>query len=272
MPILNVQGANLHYEILGSGQPLLLITGAGGNGSAWHPAAQHLSQHYTTICYDRRNHSASTITGPQDYSNRLDTDASDAACLIKHISSSGKAIVVGNSSGAIVAMHLLLNHPDCVDMLVSHEPPAFGALPPEFRAKGEAIINHIYDRYRTSGPIAAMEEFTSSLFMGSESELICELMHPAISHEFRANCLFWFEFELRQYPCSDVDVAGLVKLKEKLVPAAGIDSGDGVGVAPIAAIAAATGRDILRLPGGHIGFMTQPQKWSEALAKGIQAY
>ncbi|KAH0071306.1 hypothetical protein KCU60_g19864, partial [Aureobasidium melanogenum] len=96
MPILKVQGANLHYETFGTGQPLLLITGAGGNGSAWHSAAKHLSQHYTTICYDRRNHSASTITGPQDYSNRLDTDASDAACLIKHISPSGKAIVVGN--------------------------------------------------------------------------------------------------------------------------------------------------------------------------------
>lgn len=76
MPILKVEGANLHYETFGTGQPLLLITGAGGNGSAWHSAAQHLSQHYTTICYDRRNHSASTITGPQDYSSRLDTEPS----------------------------------------------------------------------------------------------------------------------------------------------------------------------------------------------------
>ncbi|KAH0274049.1 alpha/beta-hydrolase, partial [Aureobasidium melanogenum] len=271
MPILEVKGANLHYETFGTGQPLLLITGAGGNGSAWHSAAKHLSKHYTTICYDRRNHSASTIIGPQDYSNRLDTDAFDAACLIKHISPSGKAVVVGNSSGAIVALHLLLNHPDCVDLLVSHEPPAFGALPPEFRVKGEAVINHIYDRYRNSGPIAAMEEFTSGLGTGSEGELMRELMHPATSHEFRANCLFWFEFELRQYPCSDLDVAALVKLKEKLVPAAGVDSGDGVGVAPVAAIAAASGRDVLRLPGGHIGFMTQPQAWSEALVKGIKA-
>ncbi|CAD0084335.1 unnamed protein product [Aureobasidium vineae] len=272
MPFVTVQGANLHYETFGTGPPLLFITGARGNGSAWHRAAQYLSVHYTTICYDRRNHSASTITGPQDYDHRLDTDAEDAAHLIKHLSPSGTASVVGNSSGAIVALRLLLNHPDCVDMLVAHEPPAFGALPADFRAMGEAAVNHVYAQYRKSGPMAAMEEFTASLGTGSEGALMRKVMHPATSLEMRANCLFWFEFELRQYPCSDVDVVGLVKLRGKFVPAAGTDSGDGVGVAPISSIAAAAERDVLRLPGGHVGFMAQPEAWVNALVNGIKAY
>ncbi|CAD0111312.1 unnamed protein product [Aureobasidium uvarum] len=272
MPFITVQGANLHYETFGTGPPLLLITGAGGNGSAWHSAAKFLSVHYTTICYDRRNHSASTITGPQDYDHRLDTDAEDAAHLIRHLSPSGTATVVGNSSGAIVALRLLLNHPDSVDKLVAHEPPAFGALPAEFRAMGEAAVNHVYARYRESGPIAAMEEFTASLGAGSEAALMRKVMHPATSQEMRANCLFWFEFELRQYPSSDVDVAGLVKLGEKLVPAAGVESGDGVGVAPISAIAAATQREVLRLPGGHVGFASQPEAWVDVLVEGIKTY
>jgi pimeloyl-ACP methyl ester carboxylesterase len=270
MPILKVQDAVLHYDTFGTGPPLLLITGAGGNGSAFHEAAQFLSKHYTTICYDRRNYSSSTIAGPQHYSNRLATDASDAAALIAHTSPSSKALVLGNSSGAIVALHLLLNHPDHVDMLIAHEPPAFGALPPDFRAKGEALINHIYTQYRTLGPIAAMEEFTSSLDTGDEGELMRQLMHPAHSHEGRANALFWFEFELRQYPCADLDIDGLVKLKEKLIPAAGMDSGMGVGVAPIAAIAEAVDKEILRLPGGHIGFVTQPEAWSRTLVQGLK--
>ncbi|KAI4849305.1 hypothetical protein E4T44_03426 [Aureobasidium sp. EXF-8845] len=217
MPCLKLQGVDLHYETFGTGPPLLLIAGAGGNGSAWHQAAQSLSKHYTTICYDRRNYSSSTITGPQDYPNRLTTDASDAAALIGHICPSGKALVVGNSSGAIVALHLLLNHPESVERVIAHEPPAFGALPPNFRTQGEAVINHIYSQYRNLGPIAAMEEFTSGLDTGDE--------------------------------------AGLVALKEKLIPAAGVDSGMGVGVAPIAAIAGAVGKEILRLPGGHIGML-----------------
>jgi pimeloyl-ACP methyl ester carboxylesterase len=119
MSILQVEGADLHYDTVGTGPHLLLITGAGGNGSAFHPAAEFLSKYYTTICYDRRNYSASTITGPQDYPNRLVIDTSDAAALITHISPSGKALVLGNSSGAIVALHLLLNHPECVDLLIA---------------------------------------------------------------------------------------------------------------------------------------------------------
>ncbi|KAI4736755.1 alpha/beta-hydrolase [Aureobasidium sp. EXF-12298] len=270
MPILKVQGADLHYDTFGTGPLLLLITGAGGNGSAWHAAAQFLSKHYTTICYDRRNYSASTISGSQDYNNRLATDASDAATLITHISPSGKALVLGNSSGAIVALHLLLNHPSTVELLIAHEPPAFSALPPDFRAKGEEVINHIYSQYRLHGPIFAMQEFTSKLDTGNEGELMRQVMHPSHSHESRANALFWFEFELRQYPCADLDMEGLVKLKGKLIPAAGVDSGMGVGVAPIAAIAGAVGKEILRLPGGHIGYVTQPEAWSRALVEELE--
>jgi pimeloyl-ACP methyl ester carboxylesterase len=270
MPSLKLQGVDLHYETFGTGSPLLLITGAGGNGSAWHRAAQSLSKHYTTICYDRRNYSSSTITGSQDYPNRLTTDASDAAALIAHIYPSGKALVLGNSSGAIVALHLLLNHPECVERVIAHEPPAFGALPPDLRTQGEAVINHIYSQYTTLGPIAAMEEFTSSLDTGDEGELMRQVIHPGHSHESRANALFWFEFELRQYPCADLDTDGLIRLKGKLIPAAGVDSGMGIGVAPIAAIADAVGKEILRLPGGHIGYVTQPEAWSKALVEGLK--
>lgn len=272
MPTLEVPGADLHYDTFGSGPALLLITGADGRGSVWHPLAKHLSAHYTVISYDRRGYSASHIKGTQDYTNRLNTDADDVALLIEHLSPTNTAIVVGNSSGAIVSQTLLLRHPDRVSKLISHEPPAFGALPPDFRAKGEHVINHIYNQYRTLGPITAMQEFTAGLDTGSEATLMRSLMHPSHSYEIRANSMFWFEFELRQYPCADVDVEGLVKLKEKIVPAAGEESGMGVGVAPIAAIAGAVGREILRLPGGHVGFMTQPENWAAALLKGIGRY
>ncbi|THX11368.1 alpha/beta-hydrolase [Aureobasidium pullulans] len=250
MPTLEVPGGELHYDTFGSGPVLLLITGADGRGSVWHPLAKHLSAHHTVISYDRRGYSASHIKGTQDYTNRLNTDADDAALLIEHLSPTNTAIVVGNSSGAIVSQTLLLRHPDREHM----------------------SSNHIYNQYRTHGPITAMEEFTAGLDTGSEATLMRSLMHPSSSYEIRANSMFWFEFELRQYPCADVDVEGLVKLKEKFIPAAGEDSGMCVGVAPIAAIAGAVGREMLRLPGGHVGFMTQPEKWAAALLEGIGRY
>lgn len=92
-----------------------------------------------------------------------------------------------------------------------------------------------------------------------EALLMQSLMHPGHSHENRANTQFWFQFELRQYPTSKIDVDGLFAVKEKFVPAVGIESGDDVRVAPIAGIAQAMGKDILRLAGGLLGFMTDPK-------------
>jgi len=269
MPTLQLPGVDLHFETIGSGPLLLLITGADGRGSVWKPLAQELSTNYTVTYYDRRGFSDSVITGAQDYANRLSTDADDAASLIAHLSPEVGATVVGSSSGAIVALNLLLKHPSRVLKLICHEPPAFGALPPQHQAMGEGMVNHIYDVYAKSGPIAAMEAFTGGLAVNKEGALMRSLMHPGHSHEIRANAQFWFQFELRQYPTSKVDVEGLVALKEKFVPAAGIDSGNEVGVAPIASIAQAMGKNILRLPGGHLGYMSDAKPWASELLQSI---
>ncbi|KAI7159862.1 alpha/beta-hydrolase [Hortaea werneckii] len=272
MPTLQLPGVNLHYETVGSGPLLLCITGADGRGSSWKALAQELSASYTVVYYDRRGFSDSVITGAQDYSDRLDIDADDAAGLIAHLSPDIGATVVGNSSGAIVGYNLLLKHPASVLKLVCHEPPAFGALPEEYQTIGERTVNNIYDLYTKSGPVAAMEAFVGGLAVTKEGALMQSLMHPGHSHEMRANAQFWFQFELRQYPTSKVDVNGLVALKEKFVPAAGTESGEEVTVAPIARIAEAMGKDVLRLPGGHLGFMSDPKLWASELLQVIDQY
>jgi predicted acetyltransferase len=117
-----------------------------------------------------------------------------------------------------------------------------------------------------------MEAFTGSLAVGGEGALMRSLMHPGHSHEIRANAQFWFEFELRQYPTSKVDLDGFIASKDKFVPAAGVESGDDVGVAPIATIAHALGKRIMRLPGGHLGFVVHPQSWAKKFLEEIDAY
>jgi pimeloyl-ACP methyl ester carboxylesterase len=265
MPTLPLPGVDLHFEETGSGPLLLLITGAEGRGAGWKPLAQELSTRNTVVYYDRRGFSDSVITGAQDYTNRLGTDADDAASLIAHLSPEEGATV-------IVALNLLLKHPFKVRKLVCHEPPAFGALPPQHQAMGEGLVNHIYDVYTKAGPIAAMEAFTGGLAVGEEGTLMRSLMHPGHSHEIRANSQFWFQFELRQYSTAKVDLNGLVALKEKFVPAAGVESGNDVGVAPIAAIAHAMGKEILRLPGGHLGFVSDPKTWASKFLQSIGEY
>ncbi|OBS29613.1 hypothetical protein FPOA_03549 [Fusarium poae] len=259
MPKLTVPGAILHYETFGTSGPVLVfIPGADGRGSIFHTVAESLAASFTVVCWDRRGYSQSYLVGEQDFGNRLQTDADDAQRLIAHISRDGKAVVFGTSSGAVVAQQLLATHPDCVAKLISHEPPAFGALPKEFELQASGLINHIYNTYRAQGPEAAMEVFTSGLSEGPDAKMMRHCMDVNRGDEIRANCLFWFEFELRQYTSAPVDIEGLERAKEKLILVAGDESIDGAGAGPIKAIAMRLGKEVQRIPGGHVGFMTVP--------------
>ena len=274
MPNLEVPGATLYYETFGSGPLLLLIPGADGRGSIFHEVAAHLSAHFTVACWDRRGYSKSQFKGSQDLANRLSTDADDAQRLIQHLShdNPATATVFGTSSGAIVANKLLELHPECVKTLIAAEPPSFSVLPEEFRNRGQELIHHIYDVYRANGPIAAMEIFTGRFFAGEEATLVRGCMDWARADEIRANSQFWFEFELRQYPPSEVDLESIIREREKYIPAAGIETGDGPGAGPITVIAKAVGREILRLPGGHMGYMTKPKEWTDMLLEGVKVH
>ncbi|CZR66266.1 uncharacterized protein PAC_16167 [Phialocephala subalpina] len=266
MPSVEVPGATLHYETFGNGPLLLLIPGADGRGSIFHNVAKFLAPHFTVTCWDRRGYSQSFLRGSQDFSNRLSTDADDAHLLIQRLSKD-PAIVFGTSSGAVVAQRLLERHPESVKKLLAHEPPALSVLPEEFRTQGFGLIQHIYDTYRANGTAAAMDVFTSGLSEGGDGVVMRACMDGTQGDEIRANCMFWFEFELRQYTSAPVNLELLEKEKEKFVPVAGVESGDGPGVGPVAVIAQVLRKEVLRIPGGHVGFMTIPELFAEGLLK-----
>ena len=71
-----------------------------------------------------------------------------------------------------------------------------------------------------------MEAFSSSLSEGHETSMILSCIDAKRGDSIRVNCIFWFEFELRQYKSVSVDVKGLIKAKGKLIPVVGADSGD----------------------------------------------
>ncbi|KAK5122966.1 hypothetical protein LTR85_003532 [Meristemomyces frigidus] len=274
MPNLEVEGATLPYDLFGTGPLLLLIPGAQGCGEVFRPIARPLSTTYTVICWDRRGYSRSRLHGAQQFDRRLERDADDAQLLIQHVAKtagrSPEAVVFGTSSGAIVAQNLLVWHPECVTLALLHEPPSFTLLPDVHREQGAGLLNHIYGIYRAQGPMAAMEAFTGGLSKGADAEAMKQAMDHSRGDEIRANSLFWFEFELRQYPLSEVDLGALVKEGAKIVPLAGIKSGDGPGVGPTIVIAAAVQKDVARLPGGHVGYVTDAEGFASGLLRILQ--
>ena len=129
MSTLKVPGATLYYETEGSGQPLILIPGANGDGFIFMPISQFLKDKFTVVRYDRRGYSRSELDAPlgpeyhdQDCLLRLKEDAADVAALIRKLDA-GPAVVFGSSSGAQVALQVLIDYPELVDTLFCHEVP-----------------------------------------------------------------------------------------------------------------------------------------------------
>lgn len=115
MPFAQVGNIQLYYETHGAGEALLLLSGTGESGDAWHAfQVPAFSQEYQVITFDYRG------VGQSDkpdvpYSTRL--FAADAIGLLDAINVE-QAHVMGHSMGGRVAQWLALDHPQRVRGLI----------------------------------------------------------------------------------------------------------------------------------------------------------
>jgi len=266
MTSLEVPGARLYYESAGKGPPLVMIPGANGDADVFKPVGEPLARHYTVITYDRRGFSRSRLLGPQDYRCRLETDADDVRRLIEHLSDE-PATVFGASSGALVAFEVLIRHPWVVDTLVAFEPPAVKQLP-----DGQIWIDFfsgVYTLWHQSGPGPALERFRGEAFAEADRMVMARARESGKGPQAAANAAYWFEHELRQYPAVELDLGGLRPHSERIVLAVGRDSVGYPCHRVNAALAERLGRDLVELPGGHVGFVAHPDEFARELLAAL---
>lgn len=114
MKIASVNGVELEYVQVGSGEPVLLISPVIADGFVPLVAEPALADRYRLIRYHKRGWGGSTHT-PSPVS--VATHAADAAALLDHLGV-GRAHLAGHSSGAAVAAQLALDDPDRAATLV----------------------------------------------------------------------------------------------------------------------------------------------------------
>lgn len=263
MSTLEVPGAKLNYQTVGSGPLLVLIPGARGDGTIYHPLSHALAPQFSVLTYDRRGYAGSSLDGPQDYTCRLETDADDVACLIQDAGAE-PAIVFGSSSGAIVALDIVTRHPEVVGTLVAHEPPAMKLLPDSGRWL--AFVNDIYETYRADGLQPAMGKFLMSMMSESDREMLKQNAGQGDMARMARDFGYWFERELRQYPATDFDMAALQACAGHTMFIAGEDTADLLPHKIAVAFAQKLGVPLHVLPGGHIGYVTRADEFAHALA------
>ncbi len=141
MEIATVNGVELEYEVVGSGEPVLLISPVLADGFLPLLGEPTLADRYQLIRYHKRGWVGSTHSvGPVSVSDH----AADAAALLAYLGVP-TAHVAGHSSGAAVGAQLALDHPETVRTLLLLElsllsVPAgaafFAAAGPAFEAYG----------------------------------------------------------------------------------------------------------------------------------------
>jgi pimeloyl-ACP methyl ester carboxylesterase len=116
MPKLDRDGVNIHYEVHGSGAPLLLTHGYSSTSAMWQGQIAALSKQHKLTLWDMRGHGQSDY--PDDaaaYSEAL--TVGDMAVLLDK-AGAGSAIIGGLSLGGYMSLAFYRAHPDRVRALL----------------------------------------------------------------------------------------------------------------------------------------------------------
>ncbi len=97
---------SIHYEVTGSGPPLLFLHGLGGNQLSWWQQVAHFSKTHTCVAFATRGFAPSSpLPGgpdPKDY-------AGDVAALIEHLGLSS-VVLIGQSMGGWGSIEYAVRH------------------------------------------------------------------------------------------------------------------------------------------------------------------
>jgi 3-oxoadipate enol-lactonase len=114
MPEVSVNGIRLYYESQGAGEPLVFLSGLGGDSRAFSVTVRHFATKFRALALDSRDVGRSSRVREAYTTADL---ADDVAGWLKAIDV-GPAHVVGHSLGGLVAEELTIRHPDRVRSLV----------------------------------------------------------------------------------------------------------------------------------------------------------
>jgi len=268
MSFLEVPGASLYYETRGAGPLMVMVPGANGEAGAFEAVAEHLAGHYRVVTYDRRGFSRGQLGGLQDYDRRLETDSDDVRRLIAHLGDE-PAILFGASSGGIVVLEVLVRHPSVVRTLLPFEPPAVKQLP-----DGQRWLDFfagIYDLYHRTGMKPALQRFSQAFVEADRQVLAARARAGADGQYATRNAAYWFEHEPRQYPAVELDVETLRRHAGRIVLVGGRESRGRPAFDVNVELGRKLGRDVVELPGGHLGCVAHPVGFAYELVRVLES-
>ncbi|HEX8501771.1 MAG TPA: alpha/beta fold hydrolase [Pyrinomonadaceae bacterium] len=176
-----VGGASFHFELAGEGRPLVLLHAGICDGRMWEGQFDALAERYRVLRYDRRGFGGTT-QGAAAFSH-----VEDLAGLLSHFGL-GRAVLVGCSQGAKIALDFALSRPDAVDALVlvapavsgyeyaAAPPPQYGEIERADAAGDVGRVNELELQIWVDGPRRPPGEVDQGV-----RELVREMNHAALT-------------------------------------------------------------------------------------------
>lgn len=135
-------GVQIHFEVHGSGEPLVLLHGFSGSSQDWMPSSAAWGPHFQLIVPDLRGHGRSS---PLSAPFRHQDAAADMFALLDHLKI-GAFKGVGVSGGGNVLLHMATQQPKRVKaMVLVSATPYF---PEQARAIMRAYPNSVTEQQR----------------------------------------------------------------------------------------------------------------------------
>ena len=116
MPIANINGVDLNYEISGQGEAIVFLHGYTGSTQDWANQMSALSPKYKVVALDCRGHGKSAAPSrEEDYSVKI--LAEDVFSLLQMLNIE-KCCLAGHSLGGFTALQFAVEHQDMLTGLV----------------------------------------------------------------------------------------------------------------------------------------------------------
>ena len=170
---------------LGADAVLIIADGMGGRASG---------DQASSFAVDTARQTLVDLLGPNSSAS---VDIEDASRLLD-LASDDPAFVFCSSSGAIIALELLLRHPEQAVKVVAHEPPLVNLLPDALHWC--TFFSTVHTTAARSGTAAAMAQFGAELGLDSPQLPPIETLPPHVIEMLtwmKQNNKFFLEHELR---------------------------------------------------------------------------
>lgn len=155
MPIANVNGINIYYEVTGDGFPIVFNHEFGGDYRSWEPQVRFFARHYKVITYNMRGFPPSEV--PKDAGAYSESVLVEDLYQLFRCLGIPKAHVLGLSMGGNLTLNFGFAHPDmCASLVVA----GCGA-GSRNRAEYERVTAKVAGLIETEGITAVLEPYTT---------------------------------------------------------------------------------------------------------------